>query len=194
MTEKEIMEAAKKAKMNKRKIYIAGGCLTDGEQWQRDQDKALCEKYGHVYYNPKDNKEINDKVNAIQEGLAERIVQHDTDAIIWSDTVLIEPLPHFTGTCVEIGQVKGMRDVATFIRDMIETGHTLEDIHYECTRHIEREVLPYTTDIRAKNMSEQSGFRREYTPHAYVYGVCLDLTDGKGFYDRSEIEEILNNG
>ena len=76
------------------KVYCAGHCLTRGSQMQRMAEKEdLARVNSRIeFYNPMENKEINDKATAKQEGLAERIVKHDTDAINWSDTVIIEPL------------------------------------------------------------------------------------------------------
>ena len=39
----------------------------------------------------------------------------------------------------------------------------------------------------------EKGDRRSFGVNQYVYGVCLDLTDGKGFYEWDEIMEELRN-
>lgn len=171
----------------KRKVYIAGDMLTRGAQLQRAEERQMIAKHGHEFYNPMDNKAINDKANAVQEGLAERIVKHDTDAILWSDTVVIEPLVHAVGTCVELGQLKGMRDMAEAIMQCVDVEEAME----LCQKQLDRQILPHCSDIRRQNTNPQVGDRREFGAHQYVYGVCLDLTDGKGFYEMNEIEEEL---
>lgn len=196
----------KSTKENARKVYLAGDCLNRGAQLQRAEEREAIKALGHQLYNPMDNKDINDKKNAVQEGLAERIVKQDTDAIIWSDTVVIEPLVHAVGTCVELGQIKGMRDVAKEIMAIMEDLDTeyeyeddyniakdvaLDNIYSLCYKHINRKVLPHNSDVRRHNTSPQSGDRREYGAHQYVLGVCLDLTEGKGFYEMDEIMEEL---
>ena len=184
------------SKGNARKVYIAGDCLNRGSQLQRAEERDMIAEKGHELYCPQDNAAINDKANAVQEGLAERIVKHDTDAILWSDTVVIEPLVHAVGTCVELGQLKGMRDMAKVILEICNNvsmpRSAIVAISRVCQKQIDRQVLPHCSDIRRENTSPQSGDRREFGMHAYIYGVCLDLTDGKGLYDMNEIKEILN--
>lgn len=70
-----------------KKVYTAGHCLTRGSQLQRMLEKEeLASVNSNIeFYNPMENKEINDKKTANPEGLAERIVRHDTDAINWSE-------------------------------------------------------------------------------------------------------------
>lgn len=176
------------------KVYVAGHCLTRGSQMQRTVEK---EELAHAnprveFYVPQENKEINDKANAVQEGLAERIVKADTAAINWSDTVVIEPLAEACGTMVELGQIKGMKDVSSQVLQIIESEELTDEdklrlIQEATMRHYKRRVFPHFEDIRRVPGITEEGDRRSLGINAYVYGVCLDLTNGKGFYDWEEI-------
>lgn len=173
-------------------VYVAGHMLTKGAQMQRKQEvddlKAVSDCI--AFYVPQNNKEINDKQNANQEGLAERIVKHDTDAIMWSDTVVIEPLPEALGTHVELGQLKGMLDVARLWEHLsAETkGKDLVDVfNAEMQRILTRKVYPHYEDIRRVEGITEAGDRRSLGINQYVYGTCLDLTHGRGFYNWDEI-------
>ncbi|UIW10574.1 nucleoside 2-deoxyribosyltransferase [Aeromonas phage BUCT695] len=183
------------------KIYLGGHCLTRGSQYQRKMEKADIDavRNGVEWYNPQDNKEINDKANLDNnEGLAEKIVRHDTDAIFWSDTVVIEPLPEALGTHVELGQIKGMRDVANKALDIIarsEGDHTaaIAEIIQMCEKQVNRKVYPHYEDIRRFKGVNESEDRRSLGINQYVYGVCLELSDGKGFYEWSEVLDDIKN-
>jgi len=184
------------------KIYCAGHCLTKGSQYQRNVEK---EELAHAnpnnrFYVPHENKEINDKATANPEGLAERIVKHDTDAIFWSDTVVIEPLPEALGTHVELGQLKGMKDVAERINSVLNDGSAGSEVKLQLIKSIvgnvlNRKIYPHYEDIRRFNGVTESGDRRSLGINQYVYGVCLDLSNGKGFYEWNEIlEEMRDEG
>lgn len=177
-----------------KKVYTAGHCLTRGSQLQRMLEKQELEMVNPSieFYNPMENKEINDKKTANPEGLAERIVRHDTDAINWSDTVIIEPLAEACGTMVELGQIKGMRDVANQVLQIIENEELdsedkLRLIQASASKHSLRKVYPHFEDIRRVDGITETADRRSLGINQYVYGVCLDLTDGVGFYDWEDI-------
>ncbi len=178
------------------KVYIAGDMLNRGAQLQRVEEREFIESQGHEFYNPMENKDINDKANAVQEGLAERIVSHDTEALLWSDTVVIEPLVHAVGTCIELGQLKGMKDIAVQILEIVgddgSDEECFERITALCNAQVKRKVYPHYEDMRRLNLAEQSGDRREFGMHQYSYCVSLDLTDGKGMYSWDEIKEKLS--
>ena len=57
-------------------------------------------------------------------------------------------------------------------------------------KKLDKKVYPHLEDIRRTNIPE-CGDRRSWSVNQYVYGVCLDLTDGKGFYEWEEILEEL---
>ena len=185
--------------MTKRKVYIAGHMLNRGSQLLRAEEAAMVREAGHSLYVPQENKEINDKTNAVQEGLAERILRHDTDAIFWSDTVLIEPDSAALGTHVELGQILGMTQLAEQLLAIITENDSHEDndpdacltqIYELCRKQTTRKVLPHLEDIRRVDIPEV-GDRRSFSVNQYVYGACLKLTDGKGFYSMEEVKEEL---
>lgn len=176
-------------KKNKQ-VYIAGDMLKKGSQLLREQEKREIEELGYKVHSPKDDKEINDKTNQTEEsnnGLAEKIVLKDTKGIIDSDIIVIEPTNDALGTMVELGQIKGMKDLALMISEL----DNISDIHELCNSFINKKVYPHYEDIRRTNIPETAD-RRSWSVNQYVYGVCLDLTDGIGFYEWEEILEKLN--
>lgn len=180
-------------------IYVAGHCLTRGSQMQRQTEKQELMNVADdlVFYVPQENAEINDKANANPEGLAEKIVRHDTNALFWADTVVIEPLPEALGTHVELGQLKGIKDMSILILNIINTSTTtpeaLTKIAEFCTNQAQKNVYPHYEDIRRFEGVTESEDRRSLGINQYVYGTCLDLTSGKGFYEWSEVLKELNN-
>lgn len=186
-------------------VYLAGDMLNKGAQMQRAAEKKDIQEIGLSMYVPQDNKEINDKVNAVQEGLAERIVRHDTDAIFDSDIIVIEPLPQGLGTHVELGQIKGIKDMAKMILDLISEGdhngetpqQILSNVTQLAERYENQKVFPHFEDVRRVAGITESEDRRSLGINQYVYGTCLDLTDGKGFYEWDEVldelKKIKNN-
>ena len=62
-------------------VYLAGDMLSEGQQLRRTYEKERIEELGFKVYNPSDDKSINDKKNAKQDNLAERIVENDTRGI-----------------------------------------------------------------------------------------------------------------
>lgn len=182
--------------MNKQ-VYLAGDLLSYGAQRQRAYEAEEIRKVGVDVYAPQEDASINDKANVDNNGLAERIVRNDTQGIMSSDIIVIDAHENGKGTLVELGQIKGMRDVAseivTIYEDKMlseeETLLAISDIVYDIMR---KKILPHNTDIRRANTSLQSGDRREYGVNQYVYGTVLDLTNGHGFYEFDEIIDALN--
>lgn len=172
--------------------------LTKSSQMLRAKEREDIEKIGLPFYNPMDNKSINSKAEVSNDGLAERIVKADTDAIIESDIIVIEPLTHALGTHVELGQVLGMVDLANMILEMaddeaLESRHSsinlLNDILALAEKVANKKVYPHYEDIRRFPNAgvDEAGDRRSLGINQYVYGACLKLTNGKGFYEWNEI-------
>ena len=178
-------------------IYLAGDLLSEGAKMRREWEAEQLRKAGANLHVPHEDKSINDKANAVQEGLAERIVANDTQGIIDSDIIVIDAHENGKGTLVELGQIKGMRDMAETVLHMVlgvsngvlSERAALDMIQAEVESIVEKKVYAHNTDIRRANSQPQSGDRREYGPNQYVYGTVLDLTDGVGFYDWDEIIE-----
>ncbi|MFA2720568.1 nucleoside 2-deoxyribosyltransferase [Bacillus paranthracis] len=177
-----------------KQVYIAGDMLPKGSQMLRALEREQIKEIGLDFYNPMDNKEINSKEEVSNDGLAERIVKADTDAIESSDVIVIEPQPFALGTMVELGQVKGRKDLAKQIIAMADdfNGSVSELLNQiiELAEQVDNQkVFPHYEDIRRfpNAGADEVGDRRSLGINQYVYGVCLDLTDGKGFYDWDEV-------
>ena len=183
--------------LNTPTIYVAGDMLNEGARMRRAWEAEQLRKAGATLHVPHEDKSINDKANAVQEGLAERIVSNDTQGIIDSDIIVIDAHENGKGTLVELGQVKGMKDMAEIVLHMVlgvsngvlSERDALDMIQAEVESIVEKKVYAHNTDIRRANSQPQAGDRREYGPNQYVYGTVLDLTDGAGFYDWDEIIE-----
>src|SRR5699024_2072391 len=185
--------------LNTPTIYVAGDMLSEGARMRRAWEAEQLRKAGATLHVPHEDKSINDKANAVQEGLAERIVANDTQGILDSYVIDIDAPENGKGTLVELGQIKGMRDMAKMVIEALE----IEDFEdYDMARDavlqkvadiavsvVDKKVYAHNTDIRRANSQPQAGDRREYAPNQYVYGTVLDVTNGIGFYDWDEIIE-----
>lgn len=189
-------------------IYLAGDMLKKGSILLREQEAQQLRDKGYKIYSPIEDKEINDKANQTKQsndGLAERIVEKDTSGILTSDIIVIEPHENALGTMVELGQIKGYKDSALFIRELIDsimehkhkndmtdrvTLRAMVRLLTSLANVLDKEVYPHIEDIRRTDIPEQ-GDRRSYGINQYVYGTCLNITDGKGLYEWDEILEIL---
>ena len=182
---------------NNPKTYLAGHMLDAGAVMRREWEAEQLRKAGANLHVPHEDKSINDKANAVQEGLAERIVENDTKGIIDSDVIVIDAHENGKGTLVELGQIKGMRDMAGIVlssvlgvtNGVLSERDALDLIQADVESVLEKKVYAHNTDIRRANDKPQAGDRREYAPNQYVYGTVLDITDGKGFFDWDEIIE-----
>lgn len=178
-------------------LYLAGDLLSEGAKMRREWEARGLRKAGANLHVPHEDASINDKANAVQEGLAERIVANDTQGIINSDVIVIDAHENGKGTLVELGQIKGMRDMAYLVAralELYEDGEyteveALDRIASEVNDVFAKKVYAHNTDIRRANTQPQSGDRREYGPNQYVYGTVLELTDNHGFYEWVEIIE-----
>lgn len=186
--------------MTNKQVYLAGDMLSYGAQRQRAYEAEEIRKLGVEVYAPQEDASINDKANAVQDGLAERIVRNDTQGIMSSDIIVIDAHENGKGTLVELGQIKGMRDVACDILStftvldagLMSNEAALSSIKECCESIAKKRILPHNTDIRRENRSLQRGDRREYGVNQYVYGTVLDLTDGYGFYEFDEVLDELD--
>ena len=182
---------------NKPVIYTAGDMLSEGARMRRAWEAEQLRSLGATLHVPHEDKSINDKANAVQEGLAERIVENDTKGIIDSDVIVIDAHENGKGTLVELGQIKGMKDMADIVlssvldvtNGVLSERDALDLIQADVESVLEKKVYAHNTDIRRANDKPQAGDRREYAPNQYVYGTVLDLTDNHGFYDWEEIIE-----
>lgn len=180
-------------------VYLAGDLLSEGAKMRREWEASQLRKAGATLHVPHEDASINDKANAVQDGLAERIVANDTQGIIDSDVIVIDAHENGKGTLVELGQIKGMKDMAETVlhtvlgvtNGVLSERAALDMIQADVESVLEKKVYAHNTDIRRANTQQQAGDRREYAPNQYVYGTVLELTDGKGFFDWDEIMEEL---
>ena len=185
-------------------IFLAGDMLKKGSILLREQEAKELRELGHKIYSPIEDKSINDKTNQTEEsnnGLAERIVRTDTRGILNSDVIVIEPHENALGTMVELGQIKGYKDCARELKSILDrvvesecddsqaVNRLAMELHFLIKKY-DKKVFPHLEDIRRTNIPE-TGDRRSWSINQYVYGVCLDLTDGKGLYEWEEILEEL---
>ena len=185
-------------------IYLAGDMLKKGSILLREQEAKELRELGHKIYSPIEDKSINDKTNQTEEsnnGLAERIVRNDTRGILNSDIIVIEAHENALGTMVELGQIKGYKDCARELESILDkvvksecddsqaVNRLAMELHFLIKKY-DKKVYPHLEDIRRTNIPE-TGDRRSWSINQYVYGVCLDLTDGKGLYEWEEILEEL---
>ena len=185
-------------------IYLAGDMLKKGSILLREQEAKELRELGHKIYSPIEDKSINDKTNQTEEsnnGLAERIVINDTRGILNSDVIVIEPHENALGTMVELGQIKGYKDCARELKSILDrvvksecddsqaVNRLAMELHFLIKKY-DKKVYPHLEDIRRTDIPE-TGDRRSWSINQYVYGVCLDLTDGKGLYEWEEILEEL---
>ena len=181
--------------LNTPTIYVAGDMLSEGARMRRAWEAEQLRKAGATLHVPHEDKSINDKANAVQEGLAERIVSNDTQGIIDSDIIVIDAHENGKGTLVELGQIKGMKDMAGIVlgsvlgvtNGVLSERDALDMIQADVETVLEKKVYAHNTDIRRANDKPQAGDRREYGPNQYVYGTVLDLTNNNGFYTWEEI-------
>lgn len=173
-------------------IYLAGDMLKKGSILLREQEAKELRELGHTIYSPIEDKSINDKANQSKEsndGLAEKIVKNDTRGILTSDIIVIEPHENALGTMVELGQIKGYKDVSRMMLEILESGDSdgeVIDALIALATSLDKKVYPHLEDIRRTNIPECAD-RRSWSINQYVYGVCLDISEGKGFYEWEEI-------
>lgn len=173
-------------------IYLAGDMLNRGAQLQRAEEREALLGLGYNLYVPQDNKEINDKANLdSNDQLAEKIVKADTNGIMDSDIVVMEAREAALGTCIELGQIKGMKDVARIIMREAEDGLDAKTVIRLCEQILDQKVYVHNSDIRRQGNPTETGDRRSYAPHQYMYGVVLDVTDSIGYMEFDDILKEL---
>lgn len=149
-------------------IYLAGDMLSSGQQKQRAEEKQRLEAIGYNVYSPQDDKSINDKKNANQEGLAERIVKNDTAGIEKADIIVLDYLSHAEGTICELGYIQKLKRNKPDLK-----------VYAQCT------------DIRQGNGHiPNHSDRVEFSVNQYVYGVILEVTEGVGI---QTFDDIIGN-
>ena len=189
-------------------VYNGGHILNDAMvEYRNKQAEQINSIIGVKCYNVLEDKSINDKANAEQTGLAERILNNDFKAMQESDIFVFDILNEGLGTIAELGILLGMKHQAQeTINHMDDNGVTYfnytsnkfetrlsveEELTIEKLENIvNKPVLIYCSDIRqghGKGYSDPD--RAEFSTNQFVYGMVLELTNGEGFISW---EEVLN--
>ena len=181
--------------------YLGGHILSQGmveyRQKQHDEVEGII---GVTPYSPINDKSINDKSNAVQEGLAERILHNDFKAMQESDILVFDVLNEGLGTIAELGILLGMKHQAdktlSLIESQIHYDHPeYNNVHYiasESKKILEKPVLIYCSDIRQGHGKPYNDpDRAEFSTNQFVYGMILSLTNGKGFMSWEEVKKEL---
>ncbi|MGL5330921.1 MAG: hypothetical protein ACRDD7_16785 [Peptostreptococcaceae bacterium] len=181
-------------KKNDIKLYLAGGMLNRGEIMLREYEGELLKEAGFAenMYSPINNKSINDKKNANNNGLAERIFDHDTRAIMGCNVFVAEAMEKNLGTCMEVAQAYTMNYYNDRLRE-ITNSNTSDSDKLLAIKHLIDEEIPYKhiythyNDIRMPDEPEQ-GFRRSAGYHQYLLGCVLKATEE---YPMGTMEEVI---
>ncbi|WBF81738.1 nucleoside 2-deoxyribosyltransferase [Staphylococcus virus vB_SurM-PSU5] len=194
-------------KINDKVIYMGGHILNDAMVDYRDkQHKQVEGIVGVTPYSPHKDKSINDKANAEQTGLAERILNNDFKAMQESDIFVFDILNEGLGTIAELGILLGIKhqaqetinkldetaDIVRFDVDGNQTDEydTLQDEIEELEKILDKPVLIYCSDIRqGHGKGYDDPDRAEFSTNQFIYGCVLSLTNGEGFISW---EEVLN--
>lgn len=191
--------------------YMGGHILSEGMVDYRDkQHKQVEGIVGVSPYSPHKDKSINDKANAEQTQLAERILNNDFKAMQESDIFVFDILNEGLGTIAELGILLGIKHQAQeTINNLEETAdivrldfdgnetdeyETLQDEIGELEKIINKPVLIYCSDIRqghGKGYSDPD--RAEFSTNQFIYGMILELTNGEGFISWEEVKKRLEN-
>lgn len=197
--------------INDKVVYMGGHILNDAMVDYRDkQHKQVEGIVGVTPYSPHKDKSINDKANAEQTKLAERILNNDFKAMQESDIFVFDILNEGLGTIAELGILLGIKhqaqetinsleetsDIVRFDFDGNETDEyeTLQDEIVELEKIVNKPVLIYCSDIRqghGKGYSDPD--RAEFSTNQFVYGMVLELTNGEGFISWEEVKKRLEN-
>lgn len=198
-------------------VYHASDMLMQGLKEYRIKQKEQMESIIGIKVFDPSSQPFNDKKTVSSNKLSETIVASDTKAIEESDIYVID-LPISgnggLGTTAELGQIFQMKreavrffnkvgdvygfgyknnvtwDDYTFMEESLTPDH--KELCCDCLDIINKPVLIYSSDIRWKttNMNDHMD-RVPYSFNAYVYGVALDLTNGRGVISWEEVLEEL---
>lgn len=180
-------------------VYNGGHILNDAMvEYRNKQAEQINSIIGIKCYNVLEDKSINDKANAEQTKLAERILNNDFTAMQESDIFVFDILNEGLGTIAELGILLGMKHQAQKIIDKYEDidfrdldSLTQYDI-LEAYNVVNKPVLIYCSDIRqGHGKGYDDPDRAEFSTNQFVYGCVLSLTDGEGFISWEEVLKRL---
>ncbi|XWX33301.1 nucleoside 2-deoxyribosyltransferase [Staphylococcus phage PG-2021_40] len=194
-------------------VYLGGQknllnqAMVEYREKQHEQVEGII---GVTPYSPHQDKSINDKANAKQEKLAERILRNDFKAMQNSDVFVFDILNEGLGTIAELGILLGIKHQAQETIDKLEETSdivrldfdgnetdeydTLQDEIKELEKIVNKPVLIYCSDIRQGHGKPYSDpDRAEFSTNQFIYGMILSLTNGKGFISWDEVLKELEN-
>lgn len=172
-------------------IYLAGHILNEAMvDYREKQHNEISEIGGVKPYSPHQDKSINDKTNAEQTNLAERILNNDFTAMENSDVYVLDILNEGLGTIAELGIIIGMKKQAQKrIVELKEMSEETEDeniaslIALEIENNmqvLDKPVLCYCSDIRQGHGKPYTDpDRAEFSTNQFVYGMVLEATNGE---------------
>lgn len=188
---------------HKKMIYLLGDILPRGMKMLREQEAKIIreELTDYHLYSAIEQKDINDKSAQTVESnnnLAERIVKKDTEAIMKADVIIAEPDNNSVGSSVEIGQIEVMNRYHKTLAEMISNSkddrECVQMLREFLKKYPHKEVYCHNGDIRRTDIPE-TGDRRSWSINQYLYGVVLNLTNGKGLETfEGIVEKLKRNG
>ena len=178
--------------------YMGGHLLNQAMVDYRDkQHKQVEGIVGVTPYSPHKDKSINDKANAEQTKLAERILNNDFKAMQESDIFVFDILNEGLGTIAELGILLGIKHQAqetinkakqTIDNHGIISDEHLNDAYKLAVDIVNKPVLIYCSDIRqGHGKGYDNPDRAEFSTNQFIYGMILSLTNGKGFISWEEV-------
>ncbi|WP_053032166.1 nucleoside 2-deoxyribosyltransferase [Staphylococcus haemolyticus] len=185
-------------------IYLAGHILNEAMvDYREKQHNEISEIEGVKPYSPHQDKSINDKTNAEQTNLAERILNNDFTAMENSDVYVLDILNEGLGTIAELGIIIGMKKQAQKrIVELKEMSEETEDeniaslIALEIENNmqvLDKPVLCYCSDIRQGHGKPYTDpDRAEFSTNQFVYGMVLEATNGEGFITWDQVKQRLS--
>lgn len=185
-------------------IYLAGHILNEAMVDYREKQHNQVETIEGVKpYSPHQDKSINDKSNAEQTNLAERILNNDFTAMENSDVYVLDILNEGLGTIAELGIIIGMKKQAQKrIVELKEMSEEAEDeniaslIALEIENNmqvLDKPVLCYCSDIRQGHGKPYTDpDRAEFSTNQFVYGMVLEATNGEGFITWDQVKQRLS--
>lgn len=191
-------------KIKDKVVYMGGHLLNqamvDYREKQHEQVEGIA---GITPYSPHKDKSINSKADAVQEGLAERILNNDFKAMQESDIFVFDILNEGLGTIAELGILLGMKHQAqqtidkakqTIDNHGIISDEHLNDAYKLAVDIVNKPVLIYCSDIRqGHGKGYEDPDRAEFSTNQFVFGMILELTNGEGFISWEEVLERLEN-
>lgn len=174
--------------------HILNSAMVDYRNKQAEQINSII---GIKCYNVLEDKSINDKANAEQTKLAERILNNDFKAMQESDVFVFDILNEGLGTIAELGILLSMKHQAqqtinkakqTIDNHGVISDKHLNDAYKLAVDIVNKPVLIYCSDIRQGHGKPYTDpDRAEFSTNQFVYGMVLELTDGEGFISWEEV-------